>query len=91
MTHHASKGGTSTLLVVVIVFTIIALILGGIYMSGAADDVVEYFAKQFFKAKAKAEEKALEHAGSEKAQGFLKGMPMLYLWVGRGLERRGKG
>lgn len=41
-------------------------------MSGAADDAIEYFTVKFFAAKAKAEEKALEHAGSEQAQGFLK-------------------
>jgi len=65
--HH-----TPTYMIVLIVFTFLAVALGGIYMSGVADDFIEDMAKKFFKAKAKAEEKALEHAGSEQAQGFLK-------------------
>jgi hypothetical protein len=32
-----------------------------------------YLAKKYFRAEAKAEEKALEKAGTEQAEGFLKG------------------
>ena len=53
------------------VSTTFLAIAAGIYFSGASDDVVQWMAERFFKAKAKAEEKALEHAGAEKAQGFL--------------------
>lgn len=40
-------------------------------MSGYSDDVTKYLMERFFKAKAKAEEKALEHAGETMAEGFL--------------------
>ena len=40
-------------------------------MTGAGDDVVKYVMEKYFKAEAKAEEKALEKAGATKAEGFL--------------------
>jgi hypothetical protein len=48
--------------------------VAGLYFSGQADDLFAYFAKKYYKAEAKAEEKALEKAGTDKAEGFLKGM-----------------
>ena len=63
---------TPTYMIVLICVTFFAVAFGGIYMSGVADDFIEYMAKKFFKYKAKAEEKALEHAGSEAAQSYLK-------------------
>ena len=48
-------------------------------MSGYKDDVYRFIAEKYFKAEAKAEEKALEKAGSEKAEGFLFVSPSLCL------------
>jgi hypothetical protein len=48
--------------------------VAGLYFSGQADDLFAYFAKKYYKAEAKAEEKALEKAGTEKVEGFLKGV-----------------
>ena len=58
-------------IVVLAVITALAAVAGGIYLSGYGDDVATYIMERVFKAKAKAEEKALEHVGLEKAQAFL--------------------
>ena len=63
-----SKDG---ILFVVIIATTFFALLTGLYVSGAANDLFDYVAVKFFKAKAKAEEKALEQAGEGKAEGFL--------------------
>ena len=52
----------------------LALAVAGLYFSGYADDLFVYYAKKFYKAKAKAEATALEQVGEGKAEGFLKGM-----------------
>lgn len=44
------------------------------HMAGTLDPVIEWFTEKLFKAEARVEEKALEKAGSEKAQSILKGM-----------------
>ncbi|KAG8529965.1 uncharacterized protein KY384_005447 [Bacidia gigantensis] len=54
----------------ILIATLLALAVG-IYFSPYKDDVQEYVAKRFLKAKAKAEQAALEHTGEEKARGFL--------------------
>jgi hypothetical protein len=53
----------------------------GLYFSGQADDLFVYLAKKYYKAEAKAEEKALEKAGTEKAETFLKGRST-FPWFG---------
>ena len=70
---QAAKG-MSGLTITAIVFTVIAVVLAGVYFSGVADGLFEYLAVMLFKAKAKAEVTALEHTGSEQAAGFLKGV-----------------
>lgn len=55
------------------VVTVLALILATIYFAGYADDVAEWWAKRYYKAKAVAEVKILENAGSDEVQGVLKG------------------
>ena len=63
--------GTSSLLIATIVLTVLAAVAGGVYMSGAADDVVKFVMEKYFKAEAKAEEKMLEKSGETAAEGFL--------------------
>jgi len=55
-----------------VIITVLALAVAGLYFSGYADDLFVYYAKKFYKAKAKAEVTALEHVGEGKAEGFLK-------------------
>jgi len=62
----------NALLIVSIIVAGLAVAAGAVYMSGQADDFVEYIMKQYFRAEAKAEEKALEKAGTDAAQDFLK-------------------
>ncbi len=56
------------------IVTLLALVAGTIYFTGYADDVAEWWAKRYYKAKAIAEVKVLENVGSEKVEGALKGM-----------------
>ena len=67
----ANSDGLGPYLIGVIVFTTVMSIGAGIFFSGAGDDMAQWVFEKFFKAKAKAEEKALEHVGEEKARGFL--------------------
>ena len=69
--HHDDHDGMGPWLIGVIMFTTIMSIGAGIFFSGAGDDMAQWMFEKFFKAKAKAEEKALEHVGEEKAQSFL--------------------
>jgi hypothetical protein len=62
------------LTIAAIIVTALAVAVAGLYFSGQADDLFVYFAKKYYKAEAKAEEKVLEKAGTDKAEGFLKGM-----------------
>lgn len=64
---------STALLVTSILTALLAILVGGIYMSGAADDLIEWATTKFLVYKAKGEEKALEKAGSEGAENFLKG------------------
>jgi len=65
----SSTLNTSTL--TLIILTALLALGGGIYLSGAGDPIGKYLAEQFFRGKATAEKKALEHVGEEKARGFL--------------------
>lgn len=61
----------SGLLIALIVLTTLGAVAGGVYMSGAADDVIKFVMEKYFKAEARAEEKMLEKAGEGQAEGFL--------------------
>lgn len=63
----------SVLLIISIIIAVIAAAIGGAYMAGMLDQVVEKISIYFFKAKAKAEEKKLEAQGLKEGQDFLKG------------------
>lgn len=64
-------GSLDPYLIAAITATTVAALGVGVYISGAGDDVAQWIVERFFKAKARAEEKALEHVGAEKVQGFL--------------------
>ena len=70
---QADSSTHGTLLVTTIVLTVLAAVGAAVYLSGAGNDLMEWVAEKYFKAEAKAEEKALEHAGEGKAQDFMKG------------------
>ena len=61
----------SYLVVATSFLALLLALLAGVYFSPYKDDVTNYMAERFFKAKAKAEEKALEHTGEAKAEVFL--------------------
>ena len=71
---ETAKSHWGALTIGAIIVTVLAMAVAGLYFSGQADDLFAYFAKKYYKAEAKAEEKALEKAGTDKAEGFLKGM-----------------
>lgn len=71
MSDTTDTSGLGPWLIGVIIFTTLMSIGAGILFSGAGDDMAQWVFEKFFKAKAKAEEKALEHVGEEKARGFL--------------------
>ncbi|KAI9834759.1 MAG: hypothetical protein M1819_002845 [Sarea resinae] len=56
-----------------VVAAIIAVAIAAAYISGAADPIIDRIAKLYFKGKAKAEEKALETMGENKASYYFKG------------------
>lgn len=64
-----------------VVISVLALIVAGVYFSGYADDFFIYWAKKFYKGKAKAEMAALEKVGEGQAESFLKGSLFLCLAV----------
>ena len=68
MVSNSSSSGMSSAMTALILFTALVAIAGGIYMSGYADDVRNFLMEKFFKAEAKAEEKALEKAGATKEE-----------------------
>lgn len=55
------------------IVTFLAIVAASIYFAGYGDDVAEWWAKRYYKAKALAEVKVFENAGSEKVQGMVKG------------------
>ena len=56
------------------IFTTLAIIAASIYFAGYGDDVAEWWAKRYYKAKAVAEVKVMENTGIESVQGHAKGM-----------------
>lgn len=71
MANESAATDMSPYIIVLIVITAVAAAAGGIYLSGYGEDMAKYMMESMFKYKAKAEEKALEHVGEEKAQAFL--------------------
>ena len=71
MAKDTSSSGMSGTLITFMLLTALAAIAGGIYMTGKGDDVIKFVMEKYFKAEAKAEEKALEKAGATQAEGFL--------------------
>ena len=71
MSDSSDFEGMGPWLISVIIFTTVVSIGAGIIFSGAGNDMAQWMFERFFKAKAKVEEKALEHVGEEKAQSFL--------------------
>eukprot|EP01121_Diplochlamys_sp_Union-15-3_P015244 TRINITY_DN4999_c0_g1_i1.p1 TRINITY_DN4999_c0_g1~~TRINITY_DN4999_c0_g1_i1.p1 ORF type:complete len:130 (-),score=4.23 TRINITY_DN4999_c0_g1_i1:406-795(-) len=72
----SSKEGLSTTSTIFIslaaLITLFAVILATIYFAGYADDVAEWWAKRYYKAKALAEIKVMQNVGGEKVEGMLK-------------------
>jgi len=67
----SSSSGMPSWLIALIVISTLAAVIIGVYMSPVKDDVEKFVMEKFFKAEAKAEEKALEQAGETQAEGFL--------------------
>jgi hypothetical protein len=65
--------GTVAVIATTGIVTTLAIIAASIYFSGYADDVAEWWAKRYYKAKAIAEVKVLENAGMDSVQGAVKG------------------
>ena len=64
----------NVLLVISLIIAFIAVAAGAAYTTGALDPLIGYVMKYLFKAKAKAEEKALEAKGEKEGRDFLKSM-----------------
>lgn len=71
---EAVQNHWTALTIVAVIVTVLAVAIAGLYFSGQAEHLFVDLAKKYYKAEAKAEEKALEKAGTEKAEAFLKGM-----------------
>ena len=71
-----STDSNTVLLSVAAVVTILLLVAGVLYFTEAGQSLTEWVAEKYFKAEAKAAEKALEKTGSEKAEGFLYVLPL---------------
>lgn len=66
---------TSTLFTsLAVIVSVVAVAVAAIWFGGYADDVGEWWAKRYYKAKAIAEVKILENAGSEQVEGALKSL-----------------
>lgn len=71
----------STYLIISAVVAVIAIALGGAYVSGALDPVIEQMGIYFFKAKATAEAKKLQAQGLKEGQDFVKGMFLIFTFI----------
>lgn len=71
MASDSSSSGMPGWLIASIVLTTIGAAIVGVYMSPVGEDVITWVMEEFFKAEAKAEEKALEKASKTQAEGFL--------------------
>lgn len=63
----------SALLIISIVIAAIAVGLGGAYMAGMLDKIIEQIGIYLFKAEAKAEKKKLEAQGLKEGEDFFEG------------------
>ncbi|KAL6252417.1 hypothetical protein RBB50_000136 [Rhinocladiella similis] len=54
------------------IITLFVVVSAAIYFTGYGDDVAEWAAKRYYRAKAVAEVKVLENVGSEKVEGAIK-------------------
>lgn len=63
-----------TSLIISIVVAVLAIALGGAYVSGALDPLIQQLGVLFFKAKAEAEVKKLQAQGLKEGEDFVKGM-----------------
>ncbi|KAH0845927.1 hypothetical protein FOPE_12583 [Fonsecaea pedrosoi] len=63
---------TVLLLSVTGIFTFLAVVAATVYFAGYSDDVAEWWAKRYYKAKAVAEVKLMENVGEDKVQGLVK-------------------
>ena len=63
----------SAILIVSIIIAIVAVALGGAYMTGMLDQVIEQIGIYLFKAEAKAEKKKLEAQGLKEGEDFFEG------------------
>lgn len=69
--QNTPSSSTSLYISLTAVITALLAIGAYLYVSGTGNDIAEWVAEKYFKAEAKAEEKALEQAGATKAEGFL--------------------
>ncbi|OAP65537.1 hypothetical protein AYL99_01509 [Fonsecaea erecta] len=72
MSSSSSSYPTILLLSVTGIFTFLAIVAAAVYFAGYADDVAEWWAKRYYKAKAVAEVKVMENVGEERVQGMVK-------------------
>lgn len=63
-----------TSLIISVVIAVLAIALGGAYISGALDPLIEQLGVLFFKAKAETEVKKLQAQGLQEGEDFVKGM-----------------
>ncbi|KAL8794137.1 MAG: hypothetical protein Q9195_003322 [Heterodermia aff. obscurata] len=70
-TQNIPSSSTTLYISLTAVITVLLAIGAYLYVSGTGNDIAEWVAEKYFKAEAKAEEKALEKAGATRAEGFL--------------------
>lgn len=63
-----------TSIIISIAIAVLAIALGGAYISGALDPIIQQLGVLFFKAKAEAEVKKLQAQGLKEGEDFVKGM-----------------
>ena len=71
MAETTSSSSTTPFIVAAGIITLLLILAAAFYFTDAGQDLSQWVAEKYFKAEAKATEKALEKAGSEKAEGFL--------------------
>lgn len=75
-----------TSLVISIAIAVLAIALGGAYISGSLDPLIQQLGVLFFEAKAEAEVKKLQAQGLQEGQDFVKGMSFFSVSGGVGVE-----
>ena len=66
-----TTSSSNHLIAFIAAITLLLLVGAFLYFSDTGQDIFQWMAQKYFVAEAKATEKALEKAGSEKAEGFL--------------------